>query len=165
MLEPDKAPVKRVNVLEAYQLRTQHHLTYRQIADLQGVKQQSVHEALQLFMASLPSDDQLQGYTEARADLLNATSQRLLASLADPAVLAKANLRDRAVTFGIIYDKHRLETAQSTSNISVLSKLISSADAGLFREPAAAQADPQAASCLDESQAVSLKSSKDIKEL
>ncbi len=142
MAETVTAPVKRVNVLEAYKLRTQHHLTYQQIADLQGVKQQSVHSALTQFIESLPSDDQLQGFTDSRADLLNATSQRLLASLADPDVIAKANLRDRAVTFGIIYDKHRLETAQSTSNISVLSKIISQADAGLFKaDPRAVSAD------------------------
>jgi hypothetical protein len=141
MLETEKAPVNRVNVLEAYKLRTINHLTYRQIADLQGVAEQSVHSALTRFMNSLPSDDQLQSFTDARADLLNATSQRLLASLADPDVLAKANLRDRAVTFGIIYDKHRLETAQSTSNISVLSKIISRADDGLFKTAAAPQAD------------------------
>ena len=150
MIETEKATVKRVNVLEAYQLRTQSHLTYRQIARIQGVAEQSVHYALTRFMESLPSDDQLQGFTDARAELLNATSQRLLASLSDPDVLAKANLRDRAVTFGIIYDKHRLETAQSTSNISVLSKLISQADSGLFKT----QAIPQAAQCLEKSQAM-----------
>ncbi len=155
----DTLPTKnRVNVLEAYKLRTQHHLTFKQIGDLQGVDPTSVHHALTRLMDSLPSDDQLHAYDESRAALMNATSQRLLASLADPDVIAKANLRDRAVTFGIIYDKHRLETAQSTSNISVLSKIIGQADAGLFKS----QAEPQAASCLDESQANQQTSSKDI---
>ncbi len=150
MLETEKYPVKRVNVLEAYKLRTQSHLTYQQIAQIQGVHESSVHAALQRFMASLPSDDQLQGFTDARADLLNATSQRLLASLADDSAISKASLRDRAVTFGIIYDKHRLETAQSTSNISVLAKIISQADAGLFKSQAESQAGPR----LDDSHAV-----------
>jgi hypothetical protein len=155
------AKPNRVNVLEAYKLRTINQLTYDQIGELQGVKGPSVFEALKRFTASLPSDDQLQGFTDARAELLNATSQTLLASLSDPDVLAKANLRDRAVTFGIIYDKHRLETAQSTSNISVLSKLISQADTGLFKT----QAGSQAAPCLDETHATGETSSKDIKEL
>ncbi len=150
MAETISTPRNRVNVLEAYRLRTQHHLTYREIASIQGVAEPSVHSALTRFMESLPSDDQLQAYDESRAALMNATSQRLLASLADPDIIAKANLRDRAVTFGIIYDKHRLETAQSTSNISVLSKIIGQADAGLFKS----QAESQAASCLDENQAV-----------
>jgi hypothetical protein len=139
---PRPAKAKRVNVLEAYKLRTQHHLTYRQIAQIQGMAEPSVQGALQRFMHSLPSEDQLQGFTNARADLLNATSQRLLASLSDPEVLAKANLRDRAVTFGIIYDKHRLETKQSTSNISVLGKIIALADASLFHVEQTPQAEP-----------------------
>ena len=109
-------------------------------------------------MESLPSDDQLRSYEETKANLLNATGQRLLASLVDPEVLAKANLRDRAVTFGIIYDKHRLETAQSTSNISVLSKIISQADSGLFKT----QAGSQAASCLDDSNATGDTSNSNI---
>jgi len=122
-----------VNVLEAYRLRTLSDLTYTQIGQLQGVHPTTVQRALQSFVESLPTADQLKSYEEAKGDLLNATTQRLLASLADPDVLAKANLRDRAVTFGIVFDKHRLQTAQSTSNISVLSKIISQADSGLFK--------------------------------
>ncbi len=146
---PITRPIKRVNVLDAYRLRTQHHLTEQEIATIQGVSQPSIHIALKRFTASLPSEAQLQGFTDARADLLNATSQTLLASLVDPEVIAKANLRDRAVTFGIIYDKHRLETAQSTSNISVLSKIISQADAGLFKSDNSAHMHQPASEPID----------------
>ena len=130
------AKTKRVNVLEAYRLRTQHQLTYKQIGQIQGVTPSAVHSTLTAFMESLPTDDQLQGYDEARASLMNAASQRLLASCFDETAIATAKLRDRAVAFGIIYDKHRLETAQSTSNISVLCKIISQADSGLFKSAA-----------------------------
>ena len=49
-------------------------------------------------------------------------------SLADEDAIQKASLRDRAVTLGIITDKRRLEAGQSTSNISVLGKLIVQAE-------------------------------------
>ena len=152
---------KRVDVLEAYKLKTISHLTYKQIGQLQGVHPSAVHAALQSFLHSLPSDDQLQGYDTARASLMNAASQRLLASCLDEEKIQKATLRESAVAFGIIYDKHRLETAQSTSNISVLSKLISQADSGLFKT----QAGSQAAPCLDETHATVETSTKDIKGL
>ena len=128
-----QANSQKLDVLEAYRLRTLSKLTYTQIGELQGVHPTTVSRALESFIQSLPDREQLQSYEAAKGDLLNATSQRLLASLADPEVLAKASLRDRAVTFGVIFDKHRLQTAQSTSNISVLSRMIGQADADLFR--------------------------------
>ena len=153
---PETAPTKtkRINVLEAYRLRTQAHLTYQQIADLQGITRSAVHQGLSRFLEQLPSDDQLRSFEESKADLLSAASQTLLASCLDPEVVAKAGLRDRVVSFGILFDKHRLQTAQSTSNISVLAKIISQADGQLFSKQSA-QADEQATANIRETEGAS----------
>jgi len=121
-----------IDALEVYRLKTHQHLTFKQIGILESCSPQGAHQAFQRFVASLPPTAQLQSFEEAKPQLLSAAQQKLLASCADDDKIAKMSVRDAAVAFGILFDKQRLATNQSTSNISMLSKLISQADHGLF---------------------------------
>ena len=129
-----------IDLLEVYRLKTQHHLTFEQIGDLQGCTKQGAHKAFQRFVSELLPTDQLKTFEEAKPQLMSAVQQKLLATVGDEEKIAKMSVRDAAVAFGIIFDKQRLATNQSTSNISLLSKLISQADHGLFHVEQQAQA-------------------------
>ena len=137
-----------VDVLEAYRLRTVHHLSYTDIAAVQGVARQTVTTALKRFVASLEPSAQVQSFETAKAQLLGIVQQRLLATCGDADKIAKMSVRDAAVAFGILFDKQRLANNQSTSNVSMLSKLITQADAELFpverKQKAQADAHDQA---------------------
>ena len=134
--------------LEAYRLRLQG-LSFGEISKLTGHAKSSIHQALTHLEAFLPSQPQQQAFEQARPSLLTASEEVLLASLTDPATIEKASLRDRAVSFGIVYDKRRLEQGQSTSNLAVWAKCVESAHKDLYTQ--AKQSDKGNA-CLDVAQ-------------
>jgi len=53
---------------------------------------------------------------------LQATRDYLLASLADPAAMARAPLRDRALAMGIVHDKLALESGKPTQHIAIVTR-------------------------------------------
>jgi len=57
-------------------------------------------------------------FKKDRADLL-ASKQRLLINNLTISSVKKCSARDTAVSFGILYDKERLERGQSTANIDI----------------------------------------------
>ena len=128
---PETETRQPVDLLKAYKLRVQHGLTYQQIADATGQPKSSIHRALTDLMTLLDDPERLQHYEDARPKLFTAVEERLMQSLVDEEVIEKASLRDRAVTFGIVHDKRRLEDGKSTSNLAVLGKLIVDAEARL----------------------------------
>ena len=65
---------------------------------------------------SLPIVDE---FRSIRKDVLTASQVELLKNMIDPDKLKKASTRDLALSFGIIYDKERLEAGQSTNNQAV----------------------------------------------
>ena len=89
-------------------------LSHRQIAELIHVERSAVSQRL----AGI--DDQITWVDEYRKDraLILAYYQRHLLTFLTPAKLRKASARDLIVGMGILYDKERLETGQSTSNIA-----------------------------------------------
>ena len=130
------APVK-IDLLEAYRLRTVAGLTYAQIGDLQGVSKQAVSSALYRFRDSLPTQDELAQYEALKVQLLSATEERLLASCADQESIDKASLLDRSRAFKAIHTSLRLEKELSTQNVSSkMSLLITQADSSLFNSQA-----------------------------
>ena len=115
----------RVDVGKALKLRLQG-VTLPDIAALQGVTKQAIYQALTRFEPFLASIEpgQLTAFAEERGQILNSVELGLMQSLVDPAKVERASLRDIAVTYGIVYDKRRLESGQSTSNTMLLGKLI-----------------------------------------
>ena len=127
----------KVDVLQAYHLKTVAHLSYKQIGQLQSVSAQAVHQALTTFLSNVPDAEQLASYTAARTQLLTAAEQQLVASCLDGAVIDKASLLDRGRTLKAIHGIRRLEEELSTQNVSSkMSLLISQADASLFSQSA-----------------------------
>lgn len=142
----------KIDVAKALKLRLQG-ATLEDIGDLMGVTKQAIYQALTKFEPFLTGCEhgQLTAYSEHRAELFNVVEQHLTASLLDPDALSKASLNNRAYAFKQIHEARRLESGQSTNNISVLAKLITQAEGQIGAGKA--QAGAQAAPCLDETQA------------
>lgn len=138
---------KRLDKLIVWKQRVHQRLTYQEIATLHGVSPQAVHQACQSLESLIPDPEEAKAYEGVRADLLNAVEQRLVSSLLEPARLEKASLNNVAYTFSQIHTARRLETGQSTSNLSVLSKFIESADAKLH--PTQAKQSSESTSCIE----------------
>lgn len=120
-----------IDLLKAYKLRTQHHLSYRQIATQLAQPPASIHRALVDLCSLLDQPERLDTYQDARGALLSAVEERLIGSLVDSEALSKASLNNRAYAFTQIFNARRLETGQSTNNVSILGQLIHAAEAQL----------------------------------
>ena len=58
-------------------------------------------------------------FNEEKPELLSAAQLAVLKSMLTDDKLKKASLKDCAISFGVLYDKGRLEAGQSTNNQSV----------------------------------------------
>jgi hypothetical protein len=59
-------------------------------------------------------------YKKLRADILAGTQGRIIENITEED-LSKAGLKDKAIAFGVFFDKERLERNQSTANYSLAS--------------------------------------------
>jgi predicted DNA-binding protein YlxM (UPF0122 family) len=142
----EKAIIKRVDVAKALKLRTQGN-TYAEIAAVFGVSPTAVHKAIHKFEDFLTDAGQpglLQAFQDNRSSLLNAMEMRMMRSLVDEDAISKASLNNRAYAFEKIHQARRLEEGKSTENVSVLGKLILSAEDNLGNTKGKASAsDPE----------------------
>jgi hypothetical protein len=144
--QPEKAVINRVDVAKALKLRTQGN-TYEEIGSILGVSKNAVHKAIHNFEAFLQEAGQpgvLQAFQDNRGQLLSAIEMRMLRSLVDEEAISKASLNNRAYAFEKIHAARRLEEGKSTENVSVLGKLILSAEDNLGNTKGKASAsDPE----------------------
>ena len=113
-LDKQKALVKQMAIAGA---------THETIAKATGCARESVSRALKRFGLTTQN---IIDYRENRADVLAGLQAKILASVTT-ADLRKANLRDKVISAGVLYDKERLETGASTSNVHILSRVIGDA--------------------------------------
>jgi transcriptional regulator with XRE-family HTH domain len=131
---PVTTPIKRkgkIDVLEAYRLRTQHGLTHQQIADHLGVAKASVTQRLAQFSAMVHTPAEKQQFDSIRVQALTSIEEQLMSCLLQPDKLAKASLNNVAYAFQQIHTARRLEEGKATENVSVLTRLLDSAHAEL----------------------------------
>ena len=108
---PNKTLVDTSNALD---LRLNHHLSYAQIAAIQGVTKQAIHQKIK---ALLPIPE-TQVFIDHRADILANIQLKLLSNL-DETRLKKASAYQLVGSAGLLYDKERLERGQSTAHHAV----------------------------------------------
>lgn len=149
-IPPETTSRQPVDLLKAYKLRVQHGLSYAQIAEATGQPRSSIHRALTDLCALLEDPERLQHFHDVKPKLLSAVEERLIASLVDEEALAKSSLNNRAYAFTQVFNARRLETGQSTNNVSVLGKLILDAEAGLGAEKLASKTASSTASVAQE---------------
>ena len=104
----------KVDVASALDLKINHNLSYAEIARMQDVSPQAIHQKIK----DLIPQEELKDFKEHRADILSGMQLKIISSI-DNETLNKAPLASRATAFGIFYDKERLERGLSTSNVSM----------------------------------------------
>ena len=105
-------PVDKATALD---LKLNKKLSYAQIAAIQRVTPQAVHKALKNLMPG----PEVKTYQENRANILSGLQIKLLSQV-DAKRLKKISVRDAVVSAAVLYDKERIETGQSTSNMHLI---------------------------------------------
>ena len=102
-----------VDIPQAIDLKYNHHLSYAQIAAIQGVTPQAIHQKIKDLLP-IPEN---QVFVDHRADILSNTQLRLLANL-DNDKMKQMSGKDLVVSAAVLYDKERLERGMSTANLA-----------------------------------------------
>ena len=114
--EPTTIPIAKL-----IELRTKNpNLTYQQIGDMLGCSKVNVINRLKPYKEEIES---LPTFKKSRGDILALVQSKLLNSLTLEDIKG-ASLLQKVTAMGVLYDKERLETGQSTSNTSVLSHVV-----------------------------------------
>lgn len=104
----------KINLVKAIEMRSKG-ISLQDIGDHFGVTKVAVHN---LFKLHIPYIDVVDEVRKTRANILTAKGIELLLSLTDKEI-KKIPPGSRATTFGILFDKERLERDQSTENVSI----------------------------------------------
>ena len=95
-------------------------LSENAIAKRVGCDPANVHRVLKRFMGEDGSEQDLQDYQNAKADIFDAMQRRIVMSISD-ADIAKAQLLPRVTAVAILEDKARTIRGQATQvNVNVL---------------------------------------------
>ena len=105
----------KIDIIEAFKLKFQHHLTYAEIADRFGVKAPSVHASLKRFLHILHNPEESAAYEQNRTQILTAVEFRLVNQLANRKKIKAASLNNIAYAVSQINNMVRLEKGQPTS--------------------------------------------------
>ena len=95
-------------------------MSLEQVGKVVGMTKQAVHLRLKRYNID---PNELAEFKRQKPDILDAAQAKMIEAVLDPEVISKANLLQRATTFAILFDKHRLQTNQSTSNLAVSGSL------------------------------------------
>lgn len=109
-------PVPKIDVAKAIELRLKG-LSYRDIAVFFKCSHSSVAERLKPYIQGDEID--LEAYKTHRADLMTLKQAQVMGALTIEDI-EKASAKDKALVYGIFYDKERLERGQSTSNVATI---------------------------------------------
>lgn len=94
------------------------------IAEISGCAPATASQAISRYIKDVKA---LEDYKKNRADILAEKQREVLAALC-PADIKKASGKDKAMIYGIFYDKERLERGESTSNLAGIVKVLRAAD-------------------------------------
>lgn len=120
---------QKIDVAKALKLRLQGN-TFEEIGAIFAVSRSAVQQALQNFDDFLKQANpgELTAYSENRADMFTVVERHLTGLLLDADKGRKASLNNVAYALDKVHNARRLETGQSTGNISVLASLITRAE-------------------------------------
>lgn len=116
--EAPKQRQKHIPIETLIDLAETKKLSHAQIAKITGCSAANVTQRLQRAGVTT-----LGNYKQNRADILAVAGKQILASITDEDI-KKATLNQKVVSYGILYDKERLERGESTSNtISIVADI------------------------------------------
>lgn len=98
-------------------------LSHAQIGKLLGCSHQNITRMVKCYGAELEG---LDDFKANKGDFILAKQKQLLEGITAKKI-DKMSGKDLAISFGVIFDKYRLETGESTANISLFSRLVKEA--------------------------------------
>jgi hypothetical protein len=141
---PKKAPVKindiqntqpgsksKFNLLEAVRLRVVKKWSLRDIGNRYGVSKVYVFQQLKKIDNLIDKPELTEAFGSVREQILNKVELELLVKLLNSDTLNKASTNNIAYALRQVFDMRRLESGQSTQNVSSLISLVNSTDTGL----------------------------------
>jgi hypothetical protein len=113
---------KGISWRKVFELK-QRGLSHAQIGKLLGCSHQNITQLVKRYGREFEG---LADFKESKGDYLLAKQRQLLDGIT-PKKIDKMSGKDLAISFGVIFDKHRLETGESTSNLSLFSRIVKEA--------------------------------------
>jgi hypothetical protein len=95
-------------------------LTTREIGKLADCNHSNVVRTLALYNIE---QQEIEQYKKNRSNIFAGLQSRILKNITNEDI-EKASLQVKAMAFGVLYDKERLENGQSTDNVSIISTLV-----------------------------------------
>jgi DNA-binding Lrp family transcriptional regulator len=123
-IEAAESIESRVDTSILFKMRYERKLSFGEIGRLTGLSTQAVHQRIGKFLKRLGEPEKVANYRDHKPEILEAVHLRLVEHMIDGDKLAKASINNLAFAARQIYDMHRLETNQSTVNLSSISHLI-----------------------------------------
>lgn len=120
---------KNIPIEKLIELRKKN-LSYSQIAAILNIHPKSVQYRLQPIAEDI---ELTKDYVKNRTEILQYKQRELLNAIT-PTKIAKAHLQQLVWSFGVLYDKERLESGKSTANISYANLLQSQERVATERE-------------------------------
>jgi len=118
-----KKPLSKVDVSSALNLKLNNKLSYKQIAQIQGVSPQAIHQAIK----DLLPNQETELYKNHRADIIAGLQAKILKSIDDEDI-KKSPFGSRTLALCQLYDKERLERGKSTDNILAVHAIVAKID-------------------------------------
>lgn len=97
-------------------------LTTREIGKLADCNHSNVVRTLALYNIE---QQEIEQYKKNRSNIFAGLQSRILKNITNEDI-EKASLQVKAMAFGVLYDKERLENGQSTDNVSIITTLVQS---------------------------------------
>ena len=118
---PEITENETIPIAKMLKLKLDHpNLSYEKIGKLLGCTKANVIQRLRPYKDEIES---LPAFKKNRGDILAIVQNKLLNSISLDDIKG-ASLLQKVTAMGVLYDKERLETGQSTSNTSVLSHVV-----------------------------------------
>jgi predicted DNA-binding protein YlxM (UPF0122 family) len=121
----------KFNLLEAVRLRVVKKWSLRDIGDRYGVSKVYVFQQLKKIDNLIDKPELTEAFQTVREQILNKAEMELLVKLLNSDTLAKASTNNIAYALRQVFDMRRLESGQSTQNVSSLLSLVQGTDTGL----------------------------------
>lgn len=116
---PNPSAHKNIPLEDILEMQSRNpDLTPQEMADIFGCSRENIGRRLRKAGVRTKSLDRFRKY---EGKVIASIRQNMAAELASrtPEELKDVSVRDLSVTFGVLYDKGRLEEGKSTSNISI----------------------------------------------
>ena len=105
---------RKIIPLETVVALRRRNLSYPQIAKILGCSESNVRYRLGTVADEI---ERVDDFKKHKADIMAIHQNRILQSVTETN-LKDAKLRDKAIAFGILFDKERLERGKSTQNVA-----------------------------------------------